>query len=175
MTEEKESSGIGTDGDDDARRLPDNPYLPETTTVTDPSDAPIADATHADNNDHWDPSIIHNKPIMEAYSGTYLYLSCIQFIQQIKPNVPFFESSPMLNDISHLGSWSKVMAGLLRLFEGEVLNKMPVVQHFVFGNIFKASWTPSRKGPLEAPKRMFVGGDEIVGGMPVTTRAPWAK
>ena len=174
MVEEKESSGIGTDGDDDARRLLDNPYLPESTTVTDPCDAPIADATHADNNDHWDPSIIHNKPIMEAYSGTYLYLSCIQFIQQIKPNVPFFESSPMLNDISHLGSWSKVIGGLLRLFEGEVLNKMPVVQHFVFGNIFKASWTPSRTGPLEAPKRTFVGGDEIAGGMPVT-RAPWAK
>ncbi|KAL7447908.1 hypothetical protein ACHAWC_000196, partial [Mediolabrus comicus] len=36
MVEEKESSGIGTDGDDDARRLPDNPYLPESTTVTDP-------------------------------------------------------------------------------------------------------------------------------------------
>lgn len=173
--EAKESSGIGADTDDDARRLPDNPYLPESTTVTDPSDPPILDA--ADNNDHWDPSIIHNRPILESYRGTYIYLSCIHFIQQIKPGVPFFESSPMLNDISHLGSWSKVMAGLLRLFEGEVLDKLPVVQHFVFGSIFKASWTPSRKGPQEAPKRTFNGGPggvEISGGMPVT-RAPWAK
>jgi len=175
--EAKESSGIGTDTDDDARRLPDNPYLPESTIVTDPSDPPILDATHADNNDHWDPSIIHNRPNLESYRGTYLYLSCIHFIQQIKPGVPFFESSPMLNDISHLGNWSKVMAGLLRLFEGEVLNKLPVVQHFVFGSIFKANWTPSRKGPLEAPKRTFIGGPggvEVTGGMPVT-RAPWAK
>ncbi|KAL7501449.1 hypothetical protein ACHAWT_010418 [Skeletonema menzelii] len=165
----KESSGIVADTDDTARRLPDNPYLPDSTTVT---------ATHhADNNDHWDPSIIHNRPILESYRGTYIYLSCIHFIQQIKPGVPFFESSPMLNDISHLGSWSKVMAGLLRLFEGEVLDKLPVVQHFVFGSIFKASWTPSRKGPQEAPKRTFIGGSggvEITGGMPVT-RAPWAK
>ena len=174
----KESSGIGADTDDTARRLPDNPYLPDSTTATDPSDPPILDATHhADNNDHWDPSIIHNRPILESYRGTYIYLSCIHFIQQIKPGVPFFESSPMLNDISHLGSWSKVMAGLLRLFEGEVLDKLPVVQHFVFGSIFKASWTPSRKGPQEAPKRTFIGGSggvEITGGMPVT-RAPWAK
>ena len=176
LLDEKESSGIGTDNDA-TRRLPDNPYLPESTTVSDPSDPLIMDATHADNNDHWEPSIIRNRPILENYRGTYIYLSCIHFIQQIKPNVPFFESSPMLNDISHLGSWSKVMAGLLRLFEGEVLDKLPVVQHFVFGNIFKASWTPSRKGPLEAPKRTFIsgpGGDEITFGMPVT-RAPWAK
>jgi len=177
LDEKKESSGISTETDDAARRLPDNPYLPESTTVTDPSDPPITDTTHADNTDHWDPSIIHNRPILESYKDTYIYLSCIHFIQQIKPNVPFFESSPMLNDISHLGSWSKVMSGLLRLFEGEVLDKLPVVQHFVFGNIFKASWTPSRKGPLEAPKRTFIGGpggDEMTGGMPVT-RAPWAK
>jgi hypothetical protein len=172
--EGKESSGLGND---DARRLPENPYLPVATTVTDPSDLPNSDTRHAENSDHWSPSIIHNRQILETYRGTYLYLSCIHFIQEIKPNVPFFESSPMLNDISHLGSWSKVMSGLLRLFEGEVLDKLPVVQHFVFGTVFKATWTPSRKGPLEAPKRTFIGGpggEELSGGLAVT-RAPWAR
>jgi len=43
----------------------------------------------------------------------------------------------MLNDISSIESWSKVSSGLLRLFEGEVLGKLPVVQHFVFGELFK--------------------------------------
>ena len=162
-----------TSTSDDAEKLSDNSYLPKSTAVIEssPSDSPNLDA-QADNNDPWDPSIIHNRPIMESYRGTYMYLSCIHFIQQIKPNVPFFESSPMLNDISYLGSWSKVMAGLLRLFEGEVLDKLPVVQHFVFGNIFKASWTPSKKAPPVAPQRMFVGGP---GGDVPVTRAPWAK
>ena len=43
----------------------------------------------------------------------------------------------MLNDISSIETWSKVSSGLLRLFEGEVLGKLPVVQHFVFGELFK--------------------------------------
>ena len=156
------------DAEDEAeKRMPDNPYLPETATPMTDSSSSI-DA-HNDNHDHWTPSIIHNRQILEVHRNTFIYLSCIHFIQEIKPNVPFFESSPMLNDISHLGSWSKVSSGLLRLYEGEVLDKMPVVQHFVFGNIFKANWNPSRKTPLVAPTRAFINGpmgDECI--------APWA-
>ena len=43
----------------------------------------------------------------------------------------------MLNDISGIETWSKVSSGLLRLYEGEVLGKLPVVQHFVFGKLFQ--------------------------------------
>ena len=57
--------------------------------------------------------------------------------QQLKTGAPFRETSPMLNDISSIETWSKVSSGLLRLFEGEVLGKLPVVQHFVFGELFK--------------------------------------
>ena len=46
----------------------------------------------------------------------------------------------MLNDISGLGDWHKVSAGLLRLFQGEVLGKFPVVQHLYFGSIIEATW-----------------------------------
>ncbi|KAL7430064.1 hypothetical protein ACHAXH_003564 [Discostella pseudostelligera] len=190
-------TGSDSNNDEDAdNKIPDNPYLPDSAShVLDPC---ASTDTHTDNHDHWTPSIIHNAQILETYSPTYLYLSCVQFIRQIKPNVPFFESSPMLNDISHLGSWSKASTGLLRLYEGEVLDKKPVVQHFVFGKIFSASWTPSRTAPLEAPTRTFVNGpmgEECIapwaysggedsrqlpppqnypGGMP-PTRAPWAK
>ena len=191
-------TGYDANNDEDTNnKIPDNPYLPDSNShVLDPS-ATID--THTDNHDHWTPSIIHNSQVLETYSSTYLYLSCIQFIRQIKPNVPFFESSPMLNDISHLGSWSKASSGLLRLYEGEVLDKKPVVQHFVFGKIFNASWHSSRTTPLEAPTRTFIngpmgeeciapwayssGGEDISrvsppnhhpGGMP-PTRAPWAK
>jgi len=41
----------------------------------------------------------------------------------------------MLNDISHLGDWNRICAGLLRLYEAEVLSKFPVVQHLLFGAI----------------------------------------
>ncbi|KAL7473469.1 hypothetical protein ACHAXS_013960 [Conticribra weissflogii] len=196
---------VDEEGDESSGASPTNPYLPQ---------APTAKSTHTlqsnasksqinkDNNEPWNPSIIHDTATLENHQHTYLYISCIHFIRQIKPNVPFFESSPMLNDISHLANWSKVSSGLLRLYEGEVLDKMPVVQHFVFGKIFSAGWTPSMKAP-EAPKWNFVNGpmgDECIapwamnrgetgggggagatipptnypGGMP-PTRAPWAK
>jgi hypothetical protein len=147
---------------------PMNPYLPANA-LPDPKSTPLHVDSHNDNMEHWEPSIIHNRQVLETHRSTYLYLGCIHFIREIKPNVPFFESSSMLNDISSMGNWTKVSSGLLRLYEGEVLDKLPVVQHFVFGKIFNASWTPSKKGPLEAPKWTFINGpmgDECI--------APWA-
>jgi serine/threonine-protein phosphatase 2A activator len=97
------------------------------------------------------PQSIHDTFILEEYADKYMYLGCIQFIKNIKRNVPFFESSPMLNDISHLSSWEKISSGLLRMYEAEVLDKLPVVQHFQFGSIFRATWTPSQTTPSSAP------------------------
>ena len=90
------------------------------------------------NGDYDSPSCIHNDSLLKSEEGqSILYLTCIRYIKGLKKNVPFFESSPMLNDISQLTNWAKVSGGLLRLFDGEVLSKKPVVQHFVFGDIFK--------------------------------------
>jgi len=50
---------------------------------------------------------------------------------------PFGEHSPYLNDISGVETWNKVVAGLLRMYEGEVLGKLPVVQHLKFGTLLK--------------------------------------
>lgn len=38
----------------------------------------------------------------------------------------FGEHSPMLNDISQLDSWTRVLTGLTRMYEGEVLGKLQV-------------------------------------------------
>jgi Phosphotyrosyl phosphate activator (PTPA) protein len=66
------------------------------------------------------PRSIHDTALVRQYKDTYLYYGGIYFIQQIKKNVPFGESSPMLNDISQtLPNWNLVAAGLLKLFEGE--------------------------------------------------------
>jgi len=73
----------------------------------------------------------------------------------------------MLDDISRtLTSWEKVSSGMLKLFQGEVLDKRPVVQHFEFGEIFQATWKPL-KIPSAAPTGTF---DAAVHGV-----APWAK
>lgn len=49
---------------------------------------------------------------------------------------PFFEHSPMLYDISSVPSWNKVNTGMAKMYIAEVLKKVPVVQHFLFGYLF---------------------------------------
>lgn len=40
---------------------------------------------------------------------------------------------------------------MLRLYEGEVLNKLPVVQHIMFGTLLRCTWTPSSTMTLPIP------------------------
>lgn len=122
----------------------------------------------SDENKDVTPRSIHDVRTLESRGDDLMYLGCIRYVRELKPGAPFFESSPMLDDISHLPNWGRVARGLLRLYEGEVLDKMPVVQHFEFGTLFKATWTPSQL-PREAPAHTFIngpGGDECI--------APWA-
>ncbi|ODV77200.1 Phosphotyrosyl phosphatase activator [Suhomyces tanzawaensis NRRL Y-17324] len=73
--------------------------------------------------------------MVNTYKSTNLYVNAIAFIFKIKLG-PFNEHSPILYDIHtavHL--WSKVLQGLLKMYEVEVLGKFPVVQHFWFGEI----------------------------------------
>ena len=67
----------------------------------------------------------------------YFYLAAVAFIRRVKKG-PFGEHSPMLNDISGLRDWRAVASGLSRMYEGEVLGKLPVVQHLPFGTLL--SW-----------------------------------
>ena len=78
--------------------------------------------------------------------------------------------------------------GLEKLYEGEVLGRYPVVQHFVFGGIFRGDWKSEGK-IREAPRNTFVGvggveppmgrrgGPGGAGGVDgfMGTKAPWAK
>lgn len=128
--------------------------------------------------EHFTPRAIHDESVLRENCDTYLYFGCIRFIKSLKRGVPFFESSPMLNDISQLPTWSKVASGLLKLYEGEVLSKRQVVQHLVFGEIFCANWTPSQQEPHAAPTENFRTVPTTEGRAPwadAPTRAPWAK
>lgn len=146
------------------------------------------------------PRSIHDDALLKRLGDTYMYLGCIRYIKELKSSVPFFESSPMLDDISHLPSWGRVGRGLLRLYDGEVLVKLPVVQHFIFGTLFQGEdtyraleldlisaalcpahntscCTLNKKAtwtpsaqPLQAPERTFINGP---GGEECI--APWAQ
>ncbi|KAL0296483.1 UNVERIFIED_CONTAM: Serine/threonine-protein phosphatase 2A activator [Sesamum radiatum] len=82
------------------------------------------------------PKSIHNEDILENFSNEYLYLSSIVFVKKVKKGL-FAEHSPMLDDISGVPNWNKVNSGLLKMYKVEVLEKVPIMQHFLFGSIIK--------------------------------------
>ncbi|KAF8369526.1 hypothetical protein HHK36_032456 [Tetracentron sinense] len=82
------------------------------------------------------PKSIHNQDIIDNFSDEYLYLSCTAFVRKVKKGL-FAEHSPMLDDISGVPSWNKVNSGLLKMYKAEVLEKVPIMQHFLFGWIIK--------------------------------------
>lgn len=78
------------------------------------------------------PSSIHDKQVVKDLAEENFYMSCIDFINQNKSG-PFGEHSPMLNDISAVPTWRKINSGMMKMYLAEVLNKLPVIQHFLFG------------------------------------------
>lgn len=109
-----------------------------------------------------DPKCIIDEQIIKDYGDTFIYLGCIRHIREMKRGAPFFESSPMLYDISQtLPTWDRVSRGLIRLYEGEVLNKRVVVQHFLFTNLFPCTWAPSRD-ERTATRQIFLPEDNLL-------------
>ncbi|KAK8968975.1 hypothetical protein KSP40_PGU012332 [Platanthera guangdongensis] len=87
------------------------------------------------------PKSIHNPDILDNFSTEYMYLTCVAFVKKVKKGV-FAEHSPMLDDISGVATWNKVNSGLLKMYKAEVLEKVPIMQHFLFGSLIK--WYDSR-------------------------------
>ncbi|KAF2070110.1 hypothetical protein CYY_008573 [Polysphondylium violaceum] len=82
------------------------------------------------------PKSIRNQEIVNsAFSSEYMYLGCIQFISKVKSGGSLLEHSPMLVDISGVKNWSKVNEGMIKMYKNEVLSKLPIMQHFLFGSI----------------------------------------
>ncbi|KAF8497407.1 Phosphotyrosyl phosphatase activator [Russula emetica] len=80
------------------------------------------------------PKSIHDSEVVEEFSKDYMYFACIRFINSIK-TASLRWHSPMLDDISAVKTWDKVNEGMIKMYRAEVLGKLPVVQHFLFGSI----------------------------------------
>ncbi|KAH7424055.1 hypothetical protein KP509_12G087500 [Ceratopteris richardii] len=88
------------------------------------------------NHKYMKPKSIHNEDILENFSNEYLYLGCVSFVKKVKKG-HLAEHSPMIDDISGVPSWSKVNSGMLKMYKAEVLEKVPIMQHFLFGSLIR--------------------------------------
>jgi serine/threonine-protein phosphatase 2A activator len=82
------------------------------------------------------PRSIHNEDILENFSHEFLYLGCVSFVKKVKKG-HLAEHSPMIDDISAVPSWNKVNSGMLKMYKAEVLEKVPIMQHFLFGSLIR--------------------------------------
>eukprot|EP00916_Digyalum_oweni_P016528 GHVL01027117.1.p1 GENE.GHVL01027117.1~~GHVL01027117.1.p1 ORF type:complete len:308 (+),score=40.89 GHVL01027117.1:51-974(+) len=73
--------------------------------------------------------------VIDQYADEYLYLDGIRVIMQVKKGVSFAESSPVLYDVTAIPTWKKIQSGMTKMYIGEVLSKIPVFQHFLFGSL----------------------------------------
>lgn len=102
------------------------------------------------------PKYVNNRSIVYQYSTTNMYFNAIAFIYKVKKGA-FFEHSPILYDISSIKTWSKILKGMLKMYQAEVFGKFPVVQHFYFGGVL-FPWTNAKDG---SPLPISTGDEDV--------------
>lgn len=100
-------------------------------------------AAQLSTHPHMKPKSIHNQELVDLYYKNYMYFECIHFLNNIKTipnqeNLSLRWHSPMLDDILAAKSWDKIKFGMIKMYKVEVLGKLPIMQHFIFTDIFQA-------------------------------------
>lgn len=97
------------------------------------------------------PDFVNDEQLIKEYRKDFLYVDAVGYIRDYKKG-PFFEHSPTLWDITGVrAGWPKINNGMLKMYKAEVLGKLPVMQHLLFGQLFEFPELTVRKAQPAVP------------------------